>query len=227
MDYTYAYFTGILFLGLIWILIYLLRKDLRHEMIFGGVLGLPLGFTEAILVPDYWNPPSLFNFISQYGFGIESFLFAFFIGGLASIMYEFFNKRKTFKIKSDYRLHILPYGLMIILFLILQLLFPTLSIYNLIFACLIGAIIIGVKRKDLIPQIVLGGIFFASVYTVILWLTNYIYPGFNKLYFTRTFILKTVILGIPIQEIMIAFVGGACWSTFYEYIRGYKVVKIK
>ncbi|PJE57841.1 MAG: hypothetical protein COU81_03930 [Candidatus Portnoybacteria bacterium CG10_big_fil_rev_8_21_14_0_10_36_7] len=94
MNYTYAYVFAQIPLGIIWAIIYYSRKDLRNQILFVSFLGLPLGFIEAILVPNYWNPPSLFNLIDRYGFGIESFIFAFFISGIATAIYEFIEQKK-------------------------------------------------------------------------------------------------------------------------------------
>jgi len=39
------------------------------------------GLTEPRFVPEYWNPPSLFDLAQCTGFDIESLIFCFGIGG--------------------------------------------------------------------------------------------------------------------------------------------------
>ena len=56
-----------------------MRKDLRKEIILASLLGMPLGLSDYIFIPWYWNPHMLFNLKP----GIESFIFAFAIGGIA------------------------------------------------------------------------------------------------------------------------------------------------
>lgn len=51
-------------------------------MIWASVMTMPLGLTEPLFVPAYWNPPSLFNLAQRTGFDIESLIFAFAIGAL-------------------------------------------------------------------------------------------------------------------------------------------------
>jgi hypothetical protein len=47
-----------------------------------------MGFLEPVFVPAYWAPPSLFDLASRTRFDIESFIFLFAIGGIASVLYE-------------------------------------------------------------------------------------------------------------------------------------------
>ena len=42
----------------------------------------PFGLTEPLFVPEYWNPPSLFELARRTGFDIESIIFSFAIGGI-------------------------------------------------------------------------------------------------------------------------------------------------
>ena len=51
---------------------------------------MPLGLSEPLFVPGYWNPPSLFNLAQKTGFDIESILFSFAIGGIGSVLYRIF-----------------------------------------------------------------------------------------------------------------------------------------
>jgi len=38
--------------------------------------------------------------------------------------------------------------------------------------------------------------------------------------------MKVIISGVPLEEILISFGVGAVWSSFYEYIRGYRTKDI-
>jgi hypothetical protein len=65
MPYKYAYITGCLILLVIWLFMFLKRKDLRQEMLWASFLGMPFGFVDFFLIPRYWNPDSLFFWINK------------------------------------------------------------------------------------------------------------------------------------------------------------------
>ncbi len=218
----YAYLIGCLIFLVVWLLFFILRKDLRKEMIFGSILSLPFGFSEYLWVPEYWNPPSLFNLISTYGVGIESFLFCFFCGGMAAVIYEIIGRKKMVKIRLQHRYLFGPYISVIIIFISLEFIFTERTIYNAIISLLIGATIIAIKRKDLIGQIIFGGIFFAIIYFLLFLIFNRLFPDYISMTYTLENLWGIMILGVPLEEVVISFSAGAVWSSFYEYIRGYR-----
>ena len=222
----YAYSIGCLIVLFVWLLFFILRKDLRKEIIFGSILSLPFGFSDYLWVPEYWNPPSLFNLISNYGVGIESFLFFFLCGGIAAVVYEVIARKKTVRIRGKRKYLFVSYILIILIFISLEFIFPERTIYNAIISLLIVATIIVVRRKDLISQIIFGGIFFAIVYFILFVIFNKIFPDYVLAVYTLENIWGIIVLGVPLEEIAISFGVGAVWSSFYEYIKGYKTRKI-
>jgi hypothetical protein len=75
------------FLG-IWFIFYWARPALRKQMLRVSILTAPLGLTEPLFVPEYWNPPTLFDLAQRTGFDIESLIFCFAIGGIGTVLYE-------------------------------------------------------------------------------------------------------------------------------------------
>jgi len=72
MD-KYIYFIVCLYLVIIWLLIYILRKDLHQKLIKASLLGGLAGLiAEFWYFRDYWRPPSLFG---QKIISLEDFLF--------------------------------------------------------------------------------------------------------------------------------------------------------
>lgn len=71
-----------------WALLFVARPALRRRMLWSSVLTAPFGLTEPLFVPEYWNPPSLFDLAHRTGFDIESLVFSFAIGGLAVAGYR-------------------------------------------------------------------------------------------------------------------------------------------
>ena len=65
-----------------WILVFAARPVLRRRMLWASALTAPFGLTEPLFVPEYWNPPSLFDLAQRTGFDVESIIFCFALGGL-------------------------------------------------------------------------------------------------------------------------------------------------
>lgn len=90
-QFAYLIFSGIFFLA--WLSVFICRKDVRREMLVVSILfGLAGPFADFLLTKDYWKPPTITN----TSVGIESFLIGFFIGGVASIVYEEIFKLRLF-----------------------------------------------------------------------------------------------------------------------------------
>ena len=53
-----------------WILLYMLFPQHRNVMWRASLVMMPFGLTEPIFVPEYWNPPSLFELAQRTGFDI-------------------------------------------------------------------------------------------------------------------------------------------------------------
>jgi len=222
----YGYLIGCLIIALAWSAFYATRKDLRKEMIFGSLLAVPFALTEIMFIPEYWNPPSLFGADAKYGIGLEDFLFCFFVGGIAAVIFELIERKKTVKIRKDRKKHYFPYFFTICAIIVFELTFPEKTIYNLIIALLAGAAIMGAKRKDLIGQIFLGALFFSALYFLL-------FLGFNKIfsnYIAEIYTLENFwginVANIPLEEIIFAFSVGAFWSILYEFARGYKIIRL-
>lgn len=95
----------------IWLFIFSRKPTPRKEMFWVSFWTAFLGLTEPIFVPEYWNPPTLFNLAQRTGFDIESIIFAFSVGGIVSALYETIFKTKhrlvslREKLKSIHKLH--------------------------------------------------------------------------------------------------------------------------
>ena len=84
------YLFGSIILMVIWLYTYWRvkrRKDVRdlREFWWASFTCCPLGVTEPLYVPKYWNLPSVLKF---YRWDMESFIFCFVIGGVAAVFTE-------------------------------------------------------------------------------------------------------------------------------------------
>jgi hypothetical protein len=226
MPYKYAYITGCLILSIFWLLMFLKRKDLRREMLWASFLGMPFGFIEIFFVPYYWKPESLFNLMGQYGFGMEGFLYSFLIAGIAAVGYEFLERKKTVKIKRNKRLHIAPFVLFLVVFLGFEVLFPAKPMLNLVVAFFCGVILTVMIRPDLLKQVLASGLIFGVFYFIIFAFVNITFGDLVSRFYSSQIMNNLKILGVPIEEIIFAFAGGAFWSTIYEYTKAYREVDV-
>jgi hypothetical protein len=230
LDYRIGYFVCGLILLVVWLVCWFLRKDLHREMLFGSLMCLPFALTDFFFIPEYWNPPNLFGLINRFGFGIESFMFAFFGAGIAAVVYEIvFNKKLRKKLshtkKTPLYIRFFPYWTFAASFILGEIIFPTISIYNLIAAGLLTIIATGILRRDLIPQIVTSGLIFAVLYFGLFTFYNQLFPDYISMVYTLPNLMGIFITGIPVEEILFAVALGAAWSTMYEFTFQYQTVK--
>jgi len=222
LPYQYAYITACAILAVFWFLIYLARKDLRREMLWASFWGLPLGFTDYFLVPRYWHPDSLFGLVKKYGFGLESFIFFFMVSGIAAVVYEFLCRRKTVKMVARKQRFPLPFLVSLAVFSLLLYIFPDSAIYALMAGGAAGALAMVYFRPDLWRQVVAGAFIFSLLYFFALFLDIQIFTGVVQDFYNLKNLWGILVLGVPLEEIVVAFFAGAFWSTSYEFIKSYK-----
>lgn len=101
----YAYLVWSLLLLVPWLAVYLRLSDRqsRKQMLSVSLFTAPIGLTEPIFVPEYWLPPTLFELASRTGFDVESLIFSFAVGGLASVGYDVFLARRRVSIPTEGR----------------------------------------------------------------------------------------------------------------------------
>ncbi len=227
MPSQYAYLTGGFIFLAFWLVIFLNRKDLRREIIWASLVGLPFGFIEILFVPYYWYPESLFNLMRQYGFGPEGFLYSFSIAGIAAVGYEFLENKKTIKIKRNKKLHLVPFILFLLVYFGLEVFFPFKPMLNLSMAFICGAVLTALLRLDLLKQILASGLIFGVFYFVLFALVNAIFKDLVGQFYSPQIFGNFKILGVPLEEIIMAFTGGAFWSTLYEYTKAYREENIR
>jgi hypothetical protein len=86
----YAYSIAVVLTFFIWLLLFLVNKTTRREMLVIGMLITPFVVLDTLTVPNYWEPITIFNL----PVGIEGFLFTFFMAGIAAVLYEIVFRKK-------------------------------------------------------------------------------------------------------------------------------------
>ncbi len=183
-----------------------------------------MALTSILFVPQYWTPPSLFDLDQKIRVGIEDVLWAAAVGGIASVVAEILLKERLSALRKGVRKrHLVPFILVVVVFIVLQLWHPGKTIYNTIIAFAIGAVVIAVLRSDLIPTMLAGALSFALLYFALFLIFLLLYPGFIQRYYNIPNLLGIYVVGVPIEELLFAGTGGAIWSVAYEYVQGYRL----
>ncbi len=224
MNYQYSYliFTGLF--ALIWAVFYILRKDTRKEMLFMGLLfGIGGVLSQLVYVKDWWKPMTITNTLV----GVEDFLIGFFIGGIASVIYNIIYKKKVKLKKRNYKRYILI--VFVITFFGCFYFLKINSFYSSVIAFLSGILFIWIKRKDLIISSAITGFLLLIIGVgCYLILDNLLQPGVIKeFWYLKESWYSSLLLGIPLGEYIWFFLAGAFIGPLYEYGKEGKLIKIK
>jgi len=223
-NYHYSYLVGALIFDAAWLACYLLGKNYRAEIRWGTLISAPLALTSILFVPQYWTPPSLFDLDQKIRVGIEDFLWAAAVGGIASVVAEILLKERLSRLrKVAHKRHFAPFVVLVVVFIALELWHKDKTIYNCIIAFAIGAIVIAVLRSDLIPTMLIGALSFTALYFVLFLIVLLLYPDFVNRFYNIPKLLGIYVRGVPIEELLFAGTGGAIWSVAYEYVQGYRL----
>ncbi len=230
VSYQYTYLIGDLILLVLWLVLFLYRKDTRKEMlVLSLIFGILGPFLEKVHILDWWKPLT----ITGTSIGIEDFLFGFGIGGVSSVIYEhLFNKRirikKIKKLKEErknlsFRFLILG---MLVIFLSSFFIFGLNSFISAISSFIIPTLIVYIKRKDLIKDSLVSGLLILVASILGYHILNLITPGFFDEFWLFQNIGKIIILGIPLEEHVWFFTFGAFIGPFYEYWQEGKLINM-
>ena len=217
----------------IWLLIWIISYKSRKEMFWVSFFTMPFGLIEPLFVPEYWNPPSLFDLAAKTGFDIESIIFSFAIGGIGAVIYETIFKVKHKKMSRHemhskrHRFHLLALTSPVIIFLPLLFFTKLNPIYSASIAMFIGGIAAILCRPDLKRKILVGGVIFLALYFIFFMLFNLAYPGLVLEIWNLLAISGILIIGVPLEELMFAFTFGMLWSSIYEHIFWLYISKAK
>jgi hypothetical protein len=205
-----------------WIALYLVFPAFRGRMArVSAATGL-LGLTEPIFVPEYWNPPSLFDLAQRTGFDLESLVFCFAIGGLGAFGYQALAGQALSPVPAleraaaRHRFHRLALAAPFIAFPPLYLL-PWNPIYAGIAALVIGGVANVLCRPDLGRNTLLGGALFAALYALFMSLLAVAAPGYIERVWNLPALSGLAIGPIPLEELAFGFGFGTYWTGIYEH----------
>jgi len=226
MQYTWLIWSGAFLIP--WALLYFLRPGFRYKMLRVSLATSLLGLSEPIFVPEYWNPPSLFDLAQRTGFDIESMIFCFAIGGIGAVMYNAVTDRGLSEVphaerhNGRHRWHRLAIALPFLTFPALYFL-PWNPIYPGIVALALGGIANVLCRPDLLRNTLVGGMLFLSLYAIFMLLLIFFAPGYIEQVWNLPAISGVLLAGIPLEELAFGFAFGLYWAGIYEHFTWHRV----
>jgi hypothetical protein len=223
-SYHYSYLVGTFIFWVAWVLCSVLGRQYRSEIRWGTLIAAPMALTSLLFVPEYWTPPSLFDLDQKIRVGIEDFLWAAAVGGIAAVVGEILLKERLATVrKARHKRHYAPFVVAALVFVGLRFGFRWKTMNSTIVALAACALLIAYLRPNLIPLMLASAASFALLYFVLFLLVLAFYPEFVHRYYNLSNLFGIYFLGVPIEELLFAASGGAVWSVAYEYVHGYRL----
>jgi hypothetical protein len=217
----------------VWVGLYLVKPAGRTQMVRTSLWTMPLGLTEPLFVPEYWNPPSLFDLAQRTGFDLESLIFTFAIGGIGTVLYEAVVPVRHAVMShaerrySRHRYHVLALISPVLVFGLLVVGTSWNPIYSGSLAMFAGALASLACRPDLKLKIWIGGGVFLLLYFMFFQLLDLAFPGYVERVWTLSALSGVLVWGVPLEEYLFAVTFGMMWSSVYEHLSWHKVVPVE
>jgi len=211
-------------LAVVWLILYAGRADFRSQMLRVSLGTLPLGLTEPLFVPAYWNPPTLFDLARRTGFDLESLLFSFAIGGIVFAAYDALSgTAPTGSMRAErhdprHRYHLAAVLTAPAVFLLLFATTRLNPIYAAAVALVAGFVATLSCRRDLWAKMLVSGVLFLALYFVVVAGFNLAFPGYVAAVWNLPALSGVLVAGVPLEELMFAFTFGLYWSSVYEHL---------
>jgi hypothetical protein len=206
-----------------WLALYVAYPRFRPVMWRVSIVTAAFGLTEPIFVPEYWNPPSLFELAQRTGFDIESLIFSFAIGGIGAVLYNALTNRPFGTVspaerqRSWHRFHPVSLWAPYVLFVPLYFL-PWNPIYPAIVCMAIGGLASALCRPDLKMKGLVGGAVFLVLYTLFMLGLVWFTPGYISQVWNLVELSGGLVAGIPPEELLFGFSFGWYWTGVYEHV---------
>jgi hypothetical protein len=213
----FAYLTLVVFFAAIWGALFVLRPHLRHIILGMSTILAVVGFVQPILARDYFQP--LYALPLAFNMRLEDVMFAFFTGGIASVIYDSLfpkarhqssQRERTFVFCAVY---IFGFAVCLVGTLIL-------GYTGIILGCTLLIVMGGIQiaiRSDLLVNAFLSGLLMMVLVflSYVTWLTP-LYPGVIDQFWSSSLLIA----GIPYQEYLWGFAWGFYAGPAYKFARG-------
>jgi hypothetical protein len=215
---THLYFAAALYFFIFWILLFAVNERARKQMFIVSLFGLILGpFAEVMHLVDWWHPNFVFNSFVK----IEDLLFGFAFAGIVCCVYNILapiNETSLQGFNSWYKLSVVG-GFLFLLFGLFYI-FHTSSFWSSIISSLFALVMVGISKRQLLPAMLLTGLFMVIIATPGYFLGVYIHPGWvSQEWFTGN-LSGVSIMTVPIEEFLWFFFAGSSLSALVELFCG-------
>lgn len=217
--YPYLVFSSVLFI--IFLAFLLIYKKQWQPMLVSGLLSAPFAYTSVFFVPEYWDPTRIAVFVA----GPEDIIFSFANGGIVWLIATWpVRKRIILQIQTGRSMMRyvfcsvfgVTFGAAFILIL-----HTYGSGVGIMTAALVTITSLGVLllylRSEFWPISIAGGIGFTILYTILVGIVFTIHPDV-VLQWNIDNLWGIKLLGIPMEEILWAFLFGAVWPLLMAYV---------
>lgn len=219
----YAYLLGDMFVALVWLPLFLYRKDLRVQMLVVGIaIGVLAPVWELSFLVDYWHP--------QYAwfYGLEDFLYGFFAGGIVSVVYEeVFGKRIAKRKNHQHRwlLFALPFFVICVIGFYSLVGLGLNSIYAAVLMYVAVSLLLCWYRTDLFVDAIMSGFLFATLTLILFLVYVQIFPSVIIAWWELENLSGILVFGYPIEELLWAYGMGMLGGPMYEFFLGLRFQK--
>lgn len=224
MELKFAWLVFSIILVLIWGSIFIVRSDLRREMLWTSFTFLPLALSAPLFAGSYWDPK---YFVKLFGLniGIADFLYTFAIGGIGSVSYQFFldkhysDNPDTINWYRALSLALVAFcGVAVFIFLEYQTMLHINPILTSAFGMLVCTVFLIWLYPAQMNPIILNGILFGLVVVIAEIVTTIFFPDFFS-FWIEDKLLGLRILGAPVEEFVWHFAWGAAVGAVFEISR--------
>jgi len=225
IPYRFTYLIGSVIFMIPWLILYLLRKDIRAEMLMMSILMAFASFITGYLfwTIDWWQPET----ITGTKVGIEDLILGFANGGVAAAIYEEIFKKHFSRRRHDknkIKLVILILFSIIFIFYLFYIIRLTSFLASAIVMTLFGILILYLRR-DLVLDAIVSGLLMAIVSIPVYLILEIVSPGWIDKTWLYSFLSEIKILGIPIEDLIFYFLAGFIAGPFYETWQGYRLIE--
>jgi len=216
----HAFLFGVAVMFIPWIICFLLRKDLRKEMI---IMSLHVGAGSVITgyiwwTVDWWRPETITGTIV----GIEDYLLGFVNGGVAAVLYEVVSGEKQ-KVKKQLATFSEILSFFLLTGFILSFLTWWVGMTSFVassIAMLMAVALLLYFRRDLLKNVLLSGLLMAVVSLPTYFIIESFSPGWVSNTFLYEYLTGFHILKAPLEDIAFYFLFGMWVGPFYELWKG-------
>lgn len=219
IPYTYTYFFGTLLFMVPWLYLYVIRKDLRKEMIYVGILGAIMSVVTGYLwlTYDWWHPLTITN--TRVGF--EDLLLGFANGGVGAVLYYAIHRKKITQVTTPQKtqvIYLLTFILLAMSILIWG--FGVTSFFASVFCMLIAIFWILIIRRDMTQIMIQNGIYMVILSIPVYLLCEFVSPGWIEQTWYMEKLSGALIANIPIEDLIFYFQAGVLSPLFYKVWNG-------